>query len=68
MDDSKQKIDDKDLSILREKNKRQAEVAVDVEKRKAVEQTVDNLHDWVDEFHVKLLNAKASAKRSEKKT
>jgi hypothetical protein len=66
LDDSKNKIDDKDQSILREKSKRRAEVAVTVEKRKAVEKTVDDLHDWVDELHVELLDAKASAKRAEK--
>ena len=42
--------------------KRRSEVEVAVEKRKAVEQTVDNLHDWVDKLHVELVDTKASEK------
>ena len=43
------------------------EVAVSVKNQKTVEQTVDDLHDWVDELHVKLLDAKANTERTEKK-
>ena len=66
MDNSRKKMDDKDIFILREKFRRRAEVAGDVEKRRAIEKTMEDLYDWDDELHVKLLNAKASAKLSKK--
>ena len=37
-----------------EKQKRRAAVAREVEKRKAVEQTLDDLYDWIGKLHVKI--------------
>ena len=62
----KNKIDEKDISILTEKMKRRADVARAVDKRKAMEKTVEDLHEWVDKLHGELLDAKASARKSAK--
>ena len=43
-----------------------AEVTDVVEKQRKDEKTVDDLHNWVDELNVKLLDAKDSAKNEEK--
>ena len=39
-----------------------------VEKRKAVEETVDRLYEWVDELHVELSEAKSRVKEERKDT
>ena len=39
-----------------------------VEKRKAVEETVDRLYEWVDELHVELSEAKSRVKEARKYT
>ena len=39
-----------------------------VEKRKAVEETVDRLYEWVDELHVELSEAKSRVKEARKDT
>ena len=46
--------------------KRRADVARAVDKRKAMEKTVEDLHEWVDKLHGELLDAKASARKSAK--
>ena len=51
---------------MREKLKRRADVARAVDKRKAMEKTLEDLHEWVDELHGGLLDAKSSAKLSTK--
>ena len=53
---------------INEKQKRRAEYVVHVEKRKAVEETVDHLYEWVDESHVKLSEAKSRVKEARKDT
>ena len=66
LDNIKNKIEEKDALILREKLKRRADVARAVDKRKAMEKTLEDLHEWVDELHGELLHAKASARTSAK--
>ena len=66
LDNIRNKIDYKDALILREKLKRRADVARAVDKREAMEKTLKDLHEWVDELHGKLLDAKASARLSVK--
>jgi len=66
LDNTKNKIEEKDALILREKLKRRADVARAVDKRKAMEKTLEDLHEWVDELHGELLDAKASARTSAK--
>ena len=41
---------------------------VHVEKRKAVEETVDRLYEWVDKLHVELNEAKSRVKEERKET
>jgi hypothetical protein len=66
LDNLKNKIEEKDALLLREKLKRRADVARAVDKRKAMEKTLKDLHEWVDELHGELLHAKASARTSAK--
>ena len=58
MDNLKKKLDEKNEVIHGEKQKRRAESVTESEKRKAVEATVDELHEWIDELHVELPEAK----------
>ena len=53
---------------INKKQKRRAESMVHIEKRKAVEETVDHLYGWVDEFHVELSEAKSRVKEARKDT
>ena len=53
---------------INEKQKRRAESVVHVEKRKAVEETVDHLYEWVDKLHVDLSEAKSRVKEARKDT
>ena len=41
---------------------------VHVEKRKAVEETVDHLYEWVDELHVEISESKSIVKEVRKDT
>ena len=66
LDNIKNKIEEMDALILRDKLKCRADVARAVDKRKAMEKTLEDLHEWVDELHGELLNAKASARTSAK--
>ena len=40
----------KEQAVKAEKQKRREEVLIQVKKRKAVEKTVDDLYEWVDEL------------------
>ena len=60
------KLDTKSELVLEEKKKRRAAVAREVERRKAVENTVDELYGWIDELDEELREAK-SAMRTAKK-
>ena len=46
---------------INEKQKWRAEYVVHVEKRKAFEETVDHLYEWVDKLHIKLSEDKSSS-------
>ena len=54
--------------VLEEKQKRCVQVASEVEKRRLVEQTVDELYDWVDELHAEINQQKKAAKLAKKET
>ena len=56
----------KTRGTLNENQKRRTESMVHIEKRKAVEETVDHLYEWVDELHVELSEAKSRVKESRK--
>ena len=48
--------------IFSEREKRRTNVANDVVRRKAVEQTVEYMHEWVDELHAEINDAKMEVK------
>ena len=50
----KSQLDCRSDQILLEKNKRRASVANEVANRKTVEQTVDELYDWINDLHSKI--------------
>ena len=60
MDNIKKKIEEKDTLIFREKLKRRADVARAVDKRKAMEKTLEDLHEWVDELHALRMGSKGN--------
>ena len=68
MDNANKQLKKKTEETINEKQKRRAESVVHVEKRKDVEETVDHLYEWVDEFHVKLSEAKSRVKEARKDT
>ena len=51
-----------------EKQKREAAVAREVEKRKAVEQTLNELYDWIGELHAKINTANKERRAADKNT
>ena len=63
-----ERIDQKDELILEEKKKRRATVAKEVERRKAVEQMLDDLYKWVGELHDKIETEKKKARAARKDT
>ena len=63
----KQKLAKQSESIHEEKKRRRENTATQVQKRKAVEATVDDLYEWIDELHDELSQAKADVKQAEKK-
>ena len=52
---------------MREKLKRRADVVRSFDKRKAIEKTLEDLHEWVYELDGELLNAESSARISAKR-
>jgi len=54
--------------VLEEKQKRRVQVAFEAEKRRLVEQTVDELYDWVDELHAEINQQKKAANLAKKET
>ena len=60
MDNTKNKIEEKDALILREKLNFRADIARAVDKRKAIEKTLKDLHEWVDELHALRMGSKGN--------
>ena len=56
------KLDAADERYLEEKKRRRCAVADEVDRRKAVENTVDDLHVWIDELHTDLCEANTKAR------
>ena len=52
--------------VLEEKQNRRSEVASKVQKRRLVEETVDELYDWVDELHAEINMQKSATKVAKK--
>ena len=61
-----QKLDTTSARVLAKKKKRHEQVAKKGEKRHIVEQTVDDLYDWVDELHTDINKQKQVNKVSKK--
>ena len=53
---------EKEQYVIKEKQRRREDVIRQVERRKAVEETVDDLYEWIDELHAELVDAKVTAK------
>ena len=51
-------VNEKATALLAEKKKRRASAVELVDERKAVKNTVDEFHDWIDELHAELSDAK----------
>ena len=60
------KLDRKSLDVLEEKQKRRAAVGREIERRNAVENTVDELYDWIDELDEELRDAKSIMRAAKK--
>ena len=65
-----EKLDIKSLQVLEEKKLRRAQLEREREKRRLVEQTVDDLYGWIDELHIEISDHKEITKlaKSELKT
>ena len=57
-----QRLDSKVDQVLEEKKRRRDGIANEVAKRKAVEATVDELYEWIDELHSEINTAKLDYK------
>ena len=64
MENSKKKVDEKATALLAEKKKRRASGVKLADKIKAVEKTVYEFHDWIDELHAELSDAKLAEKEA----
>ena len=62
----KSQLDSKSDKILEEKNKRRAGIADEIAKRKAVEQTVDELYGWIHELHSEIKTARLATRAAGK--
>ena len=62
------RLDRKCDMLEEEKQKRRAAVAREVETRKAVEQTLDDLYDWIGKLHVKIDTANKERRAADKNT
>ena len=60
------RVDRKAELLEEEKQKRRAAVAREAEKRKAVEQTLDEVNDWVGELHLEIEMAKKESRAANK--
>ena len=64
VDNAKKKVDEKAMALLAEKKKRCASAVNLADERKAVEKTVDEFHDCIDELHAELSDAKLAEKEA----
>ena len=64
MENTKKKVDEKATALLAEKKKGRASALKLADERKAVYKTVDEFHDWIDELHSELSDAKLAEKEA----
>ena len=62
METANASVAEKEQYVIKEKQRRREDVIHQVERRKAVEETVDDLYEWIDELHAELVDAKVTAK------
>ena len=55
---AKKKIESLDNDVHCQKKKARAQMATQVKKRKVIEETVDELYNWINELHAELFVAK----------
>ena len=67
MDNAKKKVDEKATDLLAEKKKRRASAVKLAYERKAVDKKVDEFHDWIDELHAELSDAKLAEKDAKRR-
>ena len=58
MENAKKKVDEKATALFAEKKKGLESAVKLADERKAVDKTVDEFHDWIDELHCELSDAK----------
>ena len=66
MDNAKKKVKEKATALLVENKKRRASAVKLEDERKAVENTVNEFHDCIDELHAELSDAKLTEKEAKK--
>ena len=66
MDNAEKKVDEKATALLAEKKKRRASAVKLKDERKSVDKIVDEFHDWIDELHAELSDAKLAEKEAKK--
>ena len=66
MDNAKKKVNEKATALLAEKKKRHESTVKLADERKAVDKTVDEFHDWIDELHAELSDAQLAEKEAKK--
>ena len=64
MDNAKKNFDEKAMDLLAENKKRRVRAVKLADERKAVDKTVDEFYDWVDELHAELSDAKLAEKEA----
>ena len=63
---AKKKIRSLDDAVLSWKKKARAQMATQVEKRKAIKEVLGKLHNWINELHDELSAAKIAVKAARK--
>ena len=64
MDNAKKKVHEKATALLAENKKRRASAVKLEDERKAVDKTVDEFHDCIDELRAELSDAKLALKEA----
>ena len=67
MDNAKKKVDEKAMALFAEKKKQHASAVNMEDEIKAVDKTVDEFHDWIDELHAELSDAKLAEKDAKRR-
>ena len=66
MDNAKKKVNEKATALFVEKKKRRASAVKLADEIEAVEKTVGEFHDWIDELHADPSDAKLAEKEAKR--